>query len=270
MGMSAEFMKHMYEPFSQEKRSEAVQTPGTGLGLSIVRRYVDLLGGTIRVESRLHKGTRWTVTLPVKKLESDLTEKPKAASEDTLQGKRVLLCEDTELLAGINRAISQMDINLLDWRHDLWNKYYTADSNGEIAFTAEEKAYLDEMKKSGAVLRAIVEPDRAPYSYFENGEAKGIIPEIFSRLEEMTGLNFEIAETKDRTAYFAALASDKASRCESTHTETSPTRSNAAISSPRPTSLHLSKKSRAKLPLRHIPRWRLSKRQTRPITARPH
>jgi signal transduction histidine kinase/CheY-like chemotaxis protein/AcrR family transcriptional regulator len=97
MGMSAEFMKHMYEPFSQEKRSEAVQTPGTGLGLSIVRRYVDLLGGTIRVESRLHKGTRWTVTLPVKKLESDLTEKPKAASEDTLQGKRVLLCEDNQM-----------------------------------------------------------------------------------------------------------------------------------------------------------------------------
>jgi GNAT superfamily N-acetyltransferase len=44
-----------------------------------------------------------------------------------------------------------MDINLLDWRHDLWNKYYTADSRGEIAFTAEEKAYLDEMKASGAV-----------------------------------------------------------------------------------------------------------------------
>ena len=97
MGMSAEFMKHMYEPFSQEKRSEAVQTPGTGLGLSIVRRYVDLLGGTISVESRLHVGTRWTVILPVKKLESVLTEKPKAASQDTLRGKRVLLCEDNHM-----------------------------------------------------------------------------------------------------------------------------------------------------------------------------
>lgn len=117
--------------------------------------------------------------------------------------------DDTELLAEINRAVSQMDINLLDWRHDLWNKYYTADSNGEIAFTAEEKAYLSEMKKSGAVIRAIVEPDRAPYSYFENGEAKGIIPEIFSRLEKMTGLNFEIVETKNRTDYFGALGSDK-------------------------------------------------------------
>lgn len=117
--------------------------------------------------------------------------------------------DDTELLSEINHAIGQMDINLLDWRHDLWNKYYMADSSGEIAFTAEERAYLGEMKQSGAVIRAIVEPDRAPYSYFENGEAKGVIPGIFSRIEEMTGLNFEIAETKDRADYFGALESDK-------------------------------------------------------------
>jgi PAS domain S-box-containing protein len=94
MGMSEEFMKHMYEPFSQEKRSESVQLPGTGLGLSIVKRYVDLLGGTIGVESRLHAGTRWEVTLPVTKLQNGLKEKPKTAGKDALQGKRVLLCED--------------------------------------------------------------------------------------------------------------------------------------------------------------------------------
>ena len=116
--------------------------------------------------------------------------------------------EDTELLDEINRAVSRMDSNLLDWRHDLWNKYYTADSRGEIAFTAEEKAYLDRTKESGAVIRAIVEPDRTPYSYFENGEARGIIPEIFSRIEEMTGLRFEIVETKNRTDYFSTLGSD--------------------------------------------------------------
>ena len=86
IGMSEEFMKHMYEPFSQEKRSESVQTPGTGLGLSIVRRYVDLLGGTINVESRLHVGTRWEVTLPVDKLRNGLEERPKGIDLDTLAG----------------------------------------------------------------------------------------------------------------------------------------------------------------------------------------
>jgi len=97
MGMSEEFMKHMYEPFSQEKRSESVQTPGTGLGLSIVKRYVDLLGGTIRVESRLHAGTRWDVALPVTKLQNGLQERPKAKSLEALKGRRILLCEDNHM-----------------------------------------------------------------------------------------------------------------------------------------------------------------------------
>jgi len=97
MGMSEEFMKHMYEPFSQEKRSEAVQTPGTGLGLSIVKRYVDLLGGTIRVESRLHAGTRWEIMLPVTTLQHGLQERPKAESLEALKGRRILLCEDNPM-----------------------------------------------------------------------------------------------------------------------------------------------------------------------------
>ena len=97
MGMSEEFMKHMYEPFSQEKRSEAVQTPGTGLGLSIVKRYVDLLGGTIRVESCLHAGTRWEVTLPVTKLQNGLKDKPKMENLNNLIGRRILLCEDNQM-----------------------------------------------------------------------------------------------------------------------------------------------------------------------------
>ena len=95
--MSEEFMKHMYEPFSQEKRSESVQTPGTGLGLSIVKKYVDLLDGTIRVESRLHAGTRWEITIPVTKLQNGLEEKPKAESLESLKGRRILLCEDNQM-----------------------------------------------------------------------------------------------------------------------------------------------------------------------------
>jgi len=114
--------------------------------------------------------------------------------------------DDTRLLSEINDAIDQMDINLADWRHELWDRYYAADTGGELAFTAKEKAYLDRMRKSGAVIRAIVEPDRAPYSYFENGEAKGIIPEIFAQIEEMTGLTFDIVEMKSRGEYFSALA----------------------------------------------------------------
>lgn len=95
IGMSEEFMKRMYEPFSQEKRSEAQKTSGTGLGLSIVKRYVDLMGGFIDVKSVLHKGTRWIVSLPIAeapdgKAQSGCIEMAAAS----LSGKRVLLCED--------------------------------------------------------------------------------------------------------------------------------------------------------------------------------
>ena len=117
--------------------------------------------------------------------------------------------DDTELLSEINRAIDQMDINLPDWRHELWDKYYLADSTGELSFTAEEKTFLDRMRESGVAIRAIVEPDRVPYSYFENGVAKGIIPGIFAQVEKTTGLTFEIVEVKDRSAYFRALAEDR-------------------------------------------------------------
>ncbi|MCI1722416.1 MAG: transporter substrate-binding domain-containing protein [Lachnospiraceae bacterium] len=114
---------------------------------------------------------------------------------------------DTDLLAKINHAISMMDSNQTDWRHRLWDKYYTADASGEIAYSADEKAFIREMQDSGTSIRAVVEPDQAPYSYFENGTAKGIIPDLFTRAAEMTGLNFEIVETKNREDYFSLLNS---------------------------------------------------------------
>jgi len=95
IGMSQEFMQRMYEPFAQEKRSEAAKVPGTGLGLAIVKRYVDLMGGTIQVDSRLHLGTRWVVTLPVCEVPEGKVQKRAAeANMKQLSGKRVLLCED--------------------------------------------------------------------------------------------------------------------------------------------------------------------------------
>ena len=95
IGMSREFMKHMYEPFTQEKRSESPRIPGTGLGLSIVKRYIDMMDGTIEASSVLHKGTRFTVTLPMNTADTDLRQPgQKAADTQSLAGKHVLLCED--------------------------------------------------------------------------------------------------------------------------------------------------------------------------------
>jgi len=102
IGMSEEFLQHLYEPFAQEKRSEAYTVNGTGLGLSIVKRYVDLLGGTISVESRIHKGTRFVVSLPIQEAgEGQAAMKKTLETRESLKGMRVLLCEDNRLNAEI-------------------------------------------------------------------------------------------------------------------------------------------------------------------------
>jgi PAS domain S-box-containing protein len=98
IGMSEEFLKRMYEPFAQEKRSEAVNVPGTGLGLSIVKKFVDLLGGQITVTSQIHLGTEFHVSLPVEEAEQGMIKnKEEEKSTLTLAGKKILLCEDNPM-----------------------------------------------------------------------------------------------------------------------------------------------------------------------------
>lgn len=110
--------------------------------------------------------------------------------------------DDTELLQEINAAIAELDASYPSWRSELWNKYYLVDSGDAIPFTADERAYIADLAAAGTSLTAVIEPDRAPYSYFENGTAKGIMPEIFARIEELTGIRFSILEAKDRNDYF--------------------------------------------------------------------
>ena len=63
IGMSKEFLTKLFDPFTQEERTEGVKVQGTGLGLAIVKRMVDLMGGTIKVESTLDKGSTFILTL---------------------------------------------------------------------------------------------------------------------------------------------------------------------------------------------------------------
>ena len=101
IGMSEEFMEHIYDPFSQEKRPESEGVQGTGLGLSIVKRIVDMLNGTIAVESKVGEGTRFTVELPLPFSVETEDKCTIPTAEIDLAGKNILLCEDNQLNAEI-------------------------------------------------------------------------------------------------------------------------------------------------------------------------
>ncbi len=90
IGMSKEFQEHLYETFSQERSSTDSRQVGTGLGMAIVKSYVDMMGGTIAVESEVGKGTEFAVKLELK-IQDDV--EPDACLEQ-LRGYRALVVDD--------------------------------------------------------------------------------------------------------------------------------------------------------------------------------
>ncbi len=107
-----------------------------------------------------------------------------------------------DLMKKINEAIHELNLQEPDWRNVLHNKYYTLDSNGNVMLEAEERKYLEHLCNSGKKLKVLVNPDKSPYSYFENGEAKGIFPEIFSEIAEKLSLPYEYINPESRENYY--------------------------------------------------------------------
>ena len=105
IGMSEDFLPHLFEEFTRERSSTETRLNGTGLGMPIVKKLVDLMEGTIEVESKVGRGTKITVPLPHRIAQEADTqsyiEKAKAYDENCFQGKRILLAEDNELNAEI-------------------------------------------------------------------------------------------------------------------------------------------------------------------------
>ena len=109
IGMSKEYLTKIFEAFTREQNTTKSKIAGTGLGMSIVKKYVDLLGGTIEVESELGKGSTFTVTLKHKIADESYYEKKYAENpvtgSETLEGRKILLAEDNDLNAEIAEAI---------------------------------------------------------------------------------------------------------------------------------------------------------------------
>ena len=108
--------------------------------------------------------------------------------------------EDTALMDQIDAALDRMNMETPTWRTDLYNRYYgTAEDNRE--FTAQEQELLEKLQADNTVIRAVMNPDQNPYSWYEDGEAQGIVADIFKATAESLELGYEIIEVKDRAEY---------------------------------------------------------------------
>lgn len=107
VGMSAEYLAHIFEEFSRENTSTANKIEGTGLGMPIVKRLVELMGGTIRVSSEKGVGTTFVVVLPHRIADEPENVEPEDVEADgaVFEGKRILLAEDNDLNAEIAEEI---------------------------------------------------------------------------------------------------------------------------------------------------------------------
>ncbi|MBO5031845.1 MAG: response regulator [Lachnospiraceae bacterium] len=108
---------------------------------------------------------------------------------------------DTELLEDINYAIAQMDSVEGDWRNTLYYKYYKTSTSSNIAFTLREQEVIREYSEGDKVLVVSANCDREPYSYVENGELKGILPDIFAKYMKMCGIRYELYAPESREEY---------------------------------------------------------------------
>ena len=129
IGISKEYIPHIFDAFTRERSSSESGIIGTGLGLRIVKSFVDLMNGDISVESEPGKGTCFTVEIscrkiPEEELQQQMEEQPENVS---LAGRRILLAEDNGLNAEIAMTILQ-------------------DADAEVELAADGKIAIDKLK----------------------------------------------------------------------------------------------------------------------------
>lgn len=107
IGMSEEFLKHIFDPFAQENTDARSVYQGAGLGMAIVKGLVEQMGGHIQVNSRENVGSTFVVTIPFEIAEPVQAEasKEKDGAPADIRGMRLLLVEDNELNAEIARLL---------------------------------------------------------------------------------------------------------------------------------------------------------------------
>ena len=146
IGMSEDYLPHLFELYAREQRFGTSQTVGTGLGMPITKSLVTQMGGSIEVESQLDEGTTFTVMLPFSPAPADdasacaatpavAAEMPEGGEAEVLRGARVLLAEDNEINMEIStELLSGAGVEVIQ----AWNGREALD-----AFAASEPGSID-------------------------------------------------------------------------------------------------------------------------------
>lgn len=114
--------------------------------------------------------------------------------------------EDQALIDQLDYAIDCMNVETPNWRTELYNKYYGSEEKNH-EFTAEESALLQELQEQQTTIRAVMNPDANPYSWYENGEAKGIVADIFRETADRLNLGYEIVPVSSKEEYESMITS---------------------------------------------------------------
>ena len=104
IGMSDQFLKHIYEPFERERNSTISRVEGSGIGMGIVKKLVELMDGSVDVQSKIGDGSTFTVTIPCKiaSKEESVAKRDKGTHDKAnLVGARILVVEDNDINAEI-------------------------------------------------------------------------------------------------------------------------------------------------------------------------
>ena len=114
--------------------------------------------------------------------------------------------ENQSLINRIDRAIEEMNVANPAWRTDLYNEYYLV-QNISTELTIAEENYLRELCFDRTVLKVAMKPNNKPYSWFEEGDAKGILADIFKETADKLGLEYQIVRTETNTEYEELISS---------------------------------------------------------------
>lgn len=116
--------------------------------------------------------------------------------------------ENAQLMADIDQAMAEMTEQEPTWQKELFDAYFQGETE-HIAISEAEADYLQWLDDTDTVIKVLVNPDRMPYSYLDNGQFKGILPALFEAMAKPLNLSYTYIPVSTRAEYLAMRDSDE-------------------------------------------------------------